>query len=94
MLNNQDFISLERRLWAEGNPLCDELVSTRDELIYLLTEAKKVMQKYASDLSTLANDDDLDYFREWDNFGDTLDNISYDLGLEGGIQYQLHEVTR
>lgn len=80
MLNNQDFISLERRLWAEGNPLCDELVSTRDELIYLLTEAKKVMEKYSPMLSTMVDADDLDYWREWDNFGDTLDNISYDLG--------------
>jgi len=80
MLNNQEFISLERRLWAEGNPLCDELVSTRDELLYLLKEAKKVMEKYSPVLSTLASTDDLDFYREWDNFGDTLDNLSYDLG--------------
>jgi len=80
MLNNNDFISLERRLWAEGNPLCDELVSTRDELLYLLSEAKKVMEKYSPVLSKLAPSDDLDFYREWDNFGDTLDNISYDLG--------------
>jgi hypothetical protein len=80
MLNNNDFISLERRLWREGNPLADELVSTRDELVYLLSEAKKVMEKYSPVLSTLASSDDLDFFREWDNFGDTLDNISYDLG--------------
>jgi len=81
MLNNNDFISLERRLWREGNPLTDELVSTRDELAYLLSEAKKVMEKYSPVLSTLASSDDLDFFREWDNFGDTLDNISYDLGV-------------
>jgi hypothetical protein len=94
MLNNNDFISLERRLWREGNPLTDELCSTRDELLYLLTEAKKVMEKYSPVLSTLASSDDLDFFKEWDNFGDTLDNISYDLGVEGGVQYKLHEVTR
>jgi hypothetical protein len=94
MLNNQEFISLERRLWAEGNPLCDELVSTRDELIYLLNEAKKVMEKYSPVLSTLADSDDLDFYREWDNFGDTLDNLGYDLGIEGGIQYKLHGVTK
>ena len=81
MLNNNDFISLERRLWREGNPLTDELVSTRDELVYLLSEAKKVMEKYSPVLSTLASSDDLDFFREWDEFGDTLDNISYDLGV-------------
>jgi hypothetical protein len=81
MLNNQEFISLERRLWAEGNPLCDELVSTRDELSHLLKEAKKVMEKYSPAISKLADADDLDFFREWDNFGDTLDNISYDLGV-------------
>lgn len=80
MLNNNDFISLERRLWREGNPLTDELVSTRDELIHLLSEAKKVMEKYSPVLSTLASSDDLDFYREWDNFGDTLDNIGYDLG--------------
>lgn len=33
MLNNNEFIALERRLWREGNPLSDELTSTRDELI-------------------------------------------------------------
>ena len=82
MLNNQEFISLERRLWAEGNPLCDELVSTRDELLYLLNEAKKVIQKYSPAISALSSADDLDYFREWDNFGDTLDNLTYDLGVE------------
>ena len=81
MLNNQDFISLERRLWAEGNPLCDELVSTRDELLFLLSEAKKVMEKYSPPINALSTPDDLDFFREWDNFGDTLDNISYDLGV-------------
>ena len=81
MLNNNDFISLERRLWREGNPLTDELVSTRDELIFLLSEAKKVMEKYSPILGTLSAASDLDFYREWDNFGDTLDNLSYDLGV-------------
>jgi hypothetical protein len=80
MLSNANFVALERRLWAEGNPLCDELVSTRDELIYLLKEAQKVMEKYSPSINVLSNADDLDFYREWDNFGDTLDNISYDLG--------------
>ena len=82
MLNNQEFISLERRLWAEGNPLCDELVSTRDELIHLLNEAKKVIEKYSPALSTLSTVDDLEFYREWDNFGDALDNLTYNLGEE------------
>ena len=80
MLSNNDFISLERRLWAEGNPLADELVSTRDELLNLLAEAKKIMLKYSPALSTIASIDDLDFFLEWDNFGDTLDNLTYELG--------------
>ena len=80
MLNNQEFINLERRLWLEGNPLADELVSTRDELLYLLNQAKKVMEKYSPALSKLADADDLDYFREWDDFGDSIDNLTYDLG--------------
>jgi hypothetical protein len=82
MLNNNDFITLERRLWREGNPLCDELVSTRDELLHLLSMAKKVLQKYSPAINELSTVDDLEFFREWDNFGDTLDNISYDLGIE------------
>jgi hypothetical protein len=82
MLNNNEFNNLERRLWREGNPLCDELVSTRDELIFLLSQAKKVMEKYSPALSWVADADDLDFFREWDDFGDALDNLSYDLGVQ------------
>jgi hypothetical protein len=82
MLNNNDFIALERRLWREGNPLCDELVSTRDELLHLLSVSKKILQKYSPAINELSTVDDLEFFREWDNFGDTLDNISYDLGIE------------
>lgn len=80
MLNNSDFIALERRLWAEGNPLCDELVSTRDELIYLLSEAKKIVEKYSPAINALSTNDDLDFFREWDEFGDSIDNLTYHLG--------------
>ena len=80
MLNNNEFISLERRLWAEGNPLCDELVSTRDELIYLLSQAKKVIEKYSQAINALSTHNDLDFFREWDEFGDSIDNLTYNLG--------------
>jgi hypothetical protein len=80
MLNNQEFLNLERRLWREGNPLCDELCSTRDELLFLLSEAQKVMEKYSPLLNSVTQATDLDFMREWDNFGDTLDNLSYDLG--------------
>jgi hypothetical protein len=81
MLNNNDFIVLERRLWREGNPLCDELVSTRDELLHLLSVSKKILHKYSPVINELSSVDDLEFFKEWDNFGDTLDNISYDLGV-------------
>jgi len=80
MLNNRDFVNLERRLWREGNPLCDELCSTRDELISLLSEAKKVMEKYSPLLNSVTEATDLDFMRQWDNFGDTLDNLTYNLG--------------
>ena len=81
MLNNNDFIALERRLWREGNPLCDELVSTRDELLHLLSVSKKILQKYSPAINELSTVDDLEFFREWDNFGDTLDNLTYALGV-------------
>jgi len=80
MLNNNDFIALERRLWREGNPLCDELVSTRDELLHLLSVSKKILQKYSPMINQLSSVDDLEFFREWDNFGDSIDNLTYNLG--------------
>lgn len=82
MLNNQEFISLERRLWREGNPLCDELVSTRDSLIALLDDAKYLLQKYQPILDSLGKVDDLDFYREWDDFGSTVDMINDELGNE------------
>lgn len=80
MLNNKDFLDLERRLWREGNPLTDELTSTRDELIYLLREAQKIAKKYSDVISKLSSPDDIEFFREWDDFLDTLENIEYALG--------------
>lgn len=80
MLNNKEFTDLERRLWREGNPLTDELVSTRDELIQLLTQAQKVMNKYSPFVSSLSDPQDIEFFREWDDFLDTLENIDYHLG--------------
>jgi hypothetical protein len=80
MLNNRDFVDLERRLWREGNPLCDELVSTRDELLHLLSMAKKVLEKYSPTINELSTVDDLEFFREWDEFGDSIDNLTYNLG--------------
>lgn len=89
MLNNAQFTELERRLWREGNPLCDELVSTRDELIYLLSQAKKVLEKYSPAINDLSKADDLrtagsdlEFFKEWDEFGDSIDNLTYDLGID------------
>jgi len=82
MLNNNDFLALERRLWREGNPLCDELVSTRDELLHLLSISKKILQKYSPAINELSSVDDLEFFKEWDSFGDSIDNLNYDLGVK------------
>jgi hypothetical protein len=80
MLNNRDFIELERRLWREGNPLADELASTRDELKALMSEINKVLHKYSPALNAYADVTDLDYFREWDNCMDSIDTLTYHLG--------------
>jgi hypothetical protein len=80
MLNNQQFTELERRLWREGNPLCDELVSTRDTLLALIKEAQGVMTHYKPVLDSLSDARDLEFYRLWDNFGDTLDNLDYEIG--------------
>ena len=42
-------------------------------------------------LNSVTEATDLEYMREWDNFGDTLDNLDYDLGSDG-VQYKLHGV--
>ena len=82
MLNNADFTCLERRLYAEGNPLAEELVSTRDSLLALLDDAQYLLQKYQPILDSLGKADDLDFYREWDDFGSTVDMINDELGIE------------
>lgn len=82
MLNHEQFIALERRLWREGNPLADELASTRDELSQLIKECRTVINKY-SPLLNIQKGYDLDYMREWDNLADYLDNVQYE--LEGKV---------
>ena len=82
MLNYTQFVELERRLWREGNPLADELASTRDELSQLITECRVVIEKYSPILNAQAGDD-LEFMRQWDNFGDYIDNLQYE--LEGKV---------
>ena len=82
MLNHVQFVELERRLWREGNPLADELASTRDELSQLIKECRTVINKYSPMLNEQAGLD-LDYMREWDNLADYLDNVQYE--LEGKV---------
>lgn len=82
MLNFTQFVELERRLWREGNPLADELASTRDELSALIGIYRVVIEKYSPMLNAQAGDD-LDYMREWDNLADYLDNVQYE--LEGKV---------
>ena len=82
MLNHVQFVEPERRLWREGNPLADELASTRDKLSQLIKECKIVINKYSPLLNEQAGLD-LDYMREWDNLADYLDNVQYE--LEGKI---------
>jgi hypothetical protein len=40
------------------------------------------MEKYSPAINALSTVDDLEFFREWDNFGDSIDNLTYDLGVE------------
>lgn len=79
MLNNQQFTDLERRLWKEGNPLCNELVSTRDTLLALIKEAQAVMKHYKPAYDSSKDVEYLEFYRQWDNFGDTLDNLTFEL---------------
>jgi hypothetical protein len=32
-------------------------------------------------INQLSSVDDLEFFREWDAFGDSIDNLTYDLGV-------------
>lgn len=80
MLNNREFVNLERQLWRDSNPLCDELVSTRDELLYLLSQSNKVIRKYSRDINKLSVAEDLEYFHEWDNLVIAIENLTHHLG--------------
>jgi hypothetical protein len=49
--------------------------------------AKKVLEKYSPVINAMYSPDDLrtegsdlDFFKEWDSFGDTIDNLTYNLG--------------
>ena len=82
MLNNNEFLNLERRLYAEGNPLADELVSTRDELISLTRYANMVVEKYSKFINELSDTDDIEFFRQWDNLVDKMDDLRFLLANE------------
>lgn len=77
MMNNNDFVALERRLWAEGNPLCDELVSTRDELRALTSQINVVVTKYSKFINELADVDDIEFYRQWDDLSDKIDDLRF-----------------
>jgi hypothetical protein len=77
MLNNNDFTALERRLWREGNPLADELASTRDELRALTSQINVVVTKYSKFINELADADDIEFYRQWDDLADKIDDLRF-----------------
>jgi len=77
MLNNSDFVALERRLWLEGNPLADELASTRDELRALTSQINVVVTKYSKFINELADVDDIEFYRQWDDLSDKIDDLRF-----------------
>ena len=77
MMNNNDFVALERRLWREGNPLCDELTSTRDELRALTSQINVVVTKYSKFINELADVDDIEFYRQWDDLSDKIDDLRF-----------------
>jgi hypothetical protein len=42
--------------------------------------ARKVLEKYSPAINELSTADDLDFFKEWDSFGDSIDNLTFNLG--------------
>lgn len=80
MLHKDKFHELERQAWRDGNPLVDELVKTRQELIYLLRIANSVASRYDAVVNNAFDRDDYASTALWATFINHIDSLERESG--------------
>lgn len=80
MLHKDKFYELERQAWRDNNPLTDELVKTRAEIVYLLRIAQAVASRYDCVINNAFDPDDYASTALWATFINHIDSLERESG--------------
>lgn len=80
MLHKDKFHELERQSWRDNNPLVDELVKTRAEIVYLLRIAQSVASRYDCVINNAFDPDDYASTALWATFINHIDSLERESG--------------
>lgn len=80
MLHKDKFYELERQSWRDNNPLADELVKTRAEIVYLLRIAQSVASRYDCVVNNAFDPDDYASTALWATFINHIDSLERESG--------------
>lgn len=80
MLHKDKFHELERQAWRDNNPLHEELVKTRAELVYLLRIANSVASRYDCVINNAFDPDDYASTALWATFINHIDSLERESG--------------
>lgn len=80
MLHKDKFYELERQAWRDNNPLADELVKTRAEIVYLLRIAQAVASRYDAVVNNAFERDDYASTALWATFINHIDSLERESG--------------
>lgn len=80
MLHKDKFHELERQAWRDSNPLADELVKTRAEIVYLLRIAQSVASRYDCVINNAFDPDDYASTALWATFINHIDSLERESG--------------
>jgi hypothetical protein len=80
MLHKDKFHELERQAWRDSNPLVDELVKTRAEIVYLLRIAQSVASRYDCVINNAFDPDDYASTALWATFINHIDSLERESG--------------
>jgi hypothetical protein len=80
MLHKDKFHELERQAWRTDNPLYDELVKTRQELVSLMRVANAVACRYDAVVNNAFERDDYASTALWATFINHIDSLERESG--------------
>lgn len=80
MLHKDKFREIERQAWIDHNPLADELVKTRAEIVYLLRIAQAVASRYDCVINNAFDPDDYASTALWATFINHIDSLERESG--------------